>query len=164
MSMRIFFMPAALVLLAACNNPSDPAPPSDPAMPPHPVPETSVPALIPKAQAAPLVGADSDVHGCKASAGYTWSQAQEKCLRLFEAGIRLHAPVSGAAMATQAAYVIFDAERRRAELFLPGEKGSLLLESRAAEAERSWAAGEYRLLASKGYVLQKGGKAIYAGE
>src|SRR6218665_380242 len=100
MSMRIFLMLAALLMLTACNKPSDPALPADPAMPPHPVPETSAPTLIPRAEAAPLVGADSDAHGCKASAGYTWSQVQEKCLRLFEAGTRLNALVFGAAIDT----------------------------------------------------------------
>ncbi len=164
MSMRFFLMPAALVLLAACNNPSDPVPPSDPAMPPHPVPETSVPALVPKAQAAPLVGADSDVHGCKTSAGYTWSPLQEKCLRLFESGKRLDAMAQGARAEGLAAYVVFDKTGARAEVFLPGEKSPLLLEPSGIEGEQVWAAGDYRLIPWKGYVLKKNGQAIYAGE
>ncbi len=32
----------------------------------------------------PIVGGDSDIHGCKASAGYTWSSAQNKCIRPWE--------------------------------------------------------------------------------
>jgi ABC-type amino acid transport substrate-binding protein len=31
-----------------------------------------------------LVGNDSDSHGCKGSAGYTWCEAKQKCLRVFE--------------------------------------------------------------------------------
>lgn len=32
----------------------------------------------------PIVGGDSDIHGCKVSAGYTWSSAQNKCIRPWE--------------------------------------------------------------------------------
>lgn len=31
-----------------------------------------------------LVGSDRDVHGCIGSAGYTWCQIKEKCLRTWE--------------------------------------------------------------------------------
>jgi len=31
-----------------------------------------------------IVGSDSDEHGCKASAGYTWCQIKNKCLRTWE--------------------------------------------------------------------------------
>ena len=33
---------------------------------------------------APLVGADVDEHGCRASAGYAWCEAKGACLRAFE--------------------------------------------------------------------------------
>lgn len=32
----------------------------------------------------PLVGNDSDEHGCKGSAGYTWCAEKNKCLRIWE--------------------------------------------------------------------------------
>jgi len=31
-----------------------------------------------------LVGNDSDAHGCKGSAGYSWCEAKQKCLRIWE--------------------------------------------------------------------------------
>ena len=31
-----------------------------------------------------VVGGDSDVHGCKASAGYTWCARENKCVRPWE--------------------------------------------------------------------------------
>lgn len=31
-----------------------------------------------------LVGNDSDEHGCKGSAGYSWCDAKQKCLRVWE--------------------------------------------------------------------------------
>jgi predicted lipoprotein with Yx(FWY)xxD motif len=36
------------------------------------------------AQKGPIVGNDSDIHGCKASAGYSWCEAKQKCIRPFE--------------------------------------------------------------------------------
>jgi len=32
----------------------------------------------------PLVGGDSDEHGCKGSAGYSWCEEKQKCLRTWE--------------------------------------------------------------------------------
>lgn len=33
-----------------------------------------------------IVGGDRDIHGCIGSAGYSWCQAKEKCLRVWEEG------------------------------------------------------------------------------
>ena len=33
---------------------------------------------------SPMVGADRDSHGCIASAGYVWDDAQQKCARPWE--------------------------------------------------------------------------------
>lgn len=38
-----------------------------------------------------VVGGDKDKHGCIASAGYTWSEAQKDCIRLWEKGVRMNA-------------------------------------------------------------------------
>jgi predicted lipoprotein with Yx(FWY)xxD motif len=35
-------------------------------------------------QQGQIVGNDSDIHGCKASAGYSWCEAKQKCIRPFE--------------------------------------------------------------------------------
>jgi len=32
----------------------------------------------------PVVGGDKDSHGCIGSAGYTWCQVKQKCLRVWE--------------------------------------------------------------------------------
>ena len=37
-----------------------------------------------------LVGNDRDDHGCKGSAGYTWSYALHDCVRLWEVGKRFN--------------------------------------------------------------------------
>ena len=38
-----------------------------------------------------VVGSDKDEHGCIASAGYTWSEVQKDCIRLWEKGVRMNA-------------------------------------------------------------------------
>ncbi|MEI6191304.1 MAG: hypothetical protein WCP24_02985 [bacterium] len=32
----------------------------------------------------PIIGGDKDEHGCKASAGYSWCEVKNKCLRVWE--------------------------------------------------------------------------------
>lgn len=164
--MKASLLFSACLLLVACNKPAEPA---DPALPPAPTPKTEADStLVPAAHAAPMVGGDVDAHGCKPSAGYSWSQVQEKCLRIFESGLRLNAMGDAESgtneQSTLVAYVIFDKAQARAELFLPGEKESLVLEGRGEEGAQSWEAGEFKLIPWKGYVLQKNGQAIYGGD
>jgi hypothetical protein len=105
-----------------------------------------------------MVGGDSDSHGCKASAGYTWSVIKNKCIRIFE-GVKLsHA--EDEKTYTTAAYVVF--EGNKAELFLDTQKESIILE-RKSEGD-SWTKGDYQLIPWKGYVLKKSGKIIYTGQ
>lgn len=42
------------------------------------------PCLAPSVPCSPLVGNDFDEHGCKGSAGYSWCEAKQKCLRAWE--------------------------------------------------------------------------------
>lgn len=105
-----------------------------------------------------VVGADSDDHGCKASAGYTWSELKKECIRIFD-GTKLSHYDDGKTYTT-ASYVIFDGDK--AELFLDTQKGSIILE-RKSEGD-SWINGEWQLIPWKGYVLKKNGKILYTGE
>ena len=105
-----------------------------------------------------LVGGDTDSHGCKASAGYTWSTLKKQCIRIFE-GTKLSHFEDGKTYTT-AAYVIF--EGNIAELFLDTQKESVILE-RKSEGD-SWINGDWQLIPWKGYVLKKGEKILYTGE
>jgi hypothetical protein len=40
----------------------------------------------------PLVGNDVDAHGCKGSAGYSWCEQKQKCLRIFEEKCEIQSP------------------------------------------------------------------------
>lgn len=106
-----------------------------------------------------LVGGDSDSHGCKASAGYTWSVLKKECIRVFENSTRLNHAEDGKTYST-VSYVIFDGNK--AELFLDTQKESVILE-RKSEGD-SWVNGDWQLIPWKGYVLKKGGKVLYTGE
>ena len=106
-----------------------------------------------------VVGGDSDEHGCKASAGYTWSLLKKECIRIFENSTKLSHAEDGKTYTT-VAYVIFDGDK--AELFLDTQKESIILE-RKSEGD-SWVKDDLQLIPWKGYVLKKGEKILYTGE
>ncbi len=66
-----------------------------------------------------LVGNDKDSHGCIASAGYIWSELLQECIRPFEKGVKLLGIDSDDAV--YAAYLVFDADQSKVEVFLPTE-------------------------------------------
>lgn len=47
------------------------------------VPMLSDPILA-TSEGKPMVGSDKDIHGCIGSAGYTWCEGKQKCLRVWE--------------------------------------------------------------------------------
>lgn len=68
-------------------------------------------------------GADTDAHGCIASAGYCWSEVKGECIRLWEQGVAL-LPVEKdtASNAIMASYAVFAEDSTRVEIFVPQEK------------------------------------------
>ena len=60
-----------------------------------------------------IVGDDKDEHGCIASAGYTWSEVQKDCIRLWEKGVRL-ASVDDA---ENTLFIVFCPDSTQVELF-----------------------------------------------
>lgn len=72
------------------------------------------------------VGNDRDEHGCLASAGYTWSEVQKDCIRLFEEGIR----VDAADGSERSAFIVFSPDSTLAELFFSDEQPKEILERR----------------------------------
>ena len=74
---------------------------------------------------APRVGNDADAHGCRASAGETFSQLRQRCVRVFDvADIRLPDPDNAAL----AAYALLSDDRQTAELFWAKLPQSVLLD------------------------------------
>lgn len=64
-----------------------------------------------------IVGDDKDEHGCIASAGYTWSEVQKDCIRLWEKGVRL-ASVDDA---ENTLFIVFSPDSTQIELFFSEE-------------------------------------------
>ena len=63
------------------------------------------------------VGNDKDEHGCIASAGYTWSEVQKDCIRLWEKGVRMES----VADKENTAYIVFASDSLQVELFFSGD-------------------------------------------
>ena len=73
------------------------------------------------------VGGNKDSHGCLTSAGYIWSQLRGECIRPFEEGIALN--IMNTSQSYQsAAYVLVDSIKNQAEIFVPEEVQSIVLD------------------------------------
>jgi len=75
-------------------------------------------------------GADRDVHGCIASAGYVWSGVRGECIRLFETGLAFlpeHPPAQGAMLAAYMVLPSASGATQAAEVFVPGQAQPLRL-------------------------------------
>lgn len=79
-----------------------------------------------------LAGADVDAHGCKASAGYTWAEVRQGCIRLFEDGVRMNSVTDTAA--TSSAFIVFSSDSTKAEVFLPENTVHPILDRRQLPA------------------------------
>ena len=63
------------------------------------------------------MGDDRDGHGCIASAGYTWSEVQKDCIRLWEKGVRMDAVDD----AERSLFLVFSPDSAQVELFFSEE-------------------------------------------
>ncbi|WP_199157690.1 hypothetical protein [Pedobacter nototheniae] len=108
------------------------------------------------------IGGAKDEHGCLIAAGYTWSVLKNDCIRTFEQ-IKL-LPVENKESYTLAAYFLFNSDQTKAELFLPKEKQSIILERTGTEGNYVWKKDDLQIFGWKGYALSKNGKVIYHGE
>ena len=104
----------------------------------------------------PMVGNDADTHGCKGSAGYTWSILKNKCIRIFEDGIGLEVKAADLDKSLSA-FVVFKSENEdnQVEMYIPRENGSVLLKKDAKIGSGKWANDKYILSQWKGvYTLE----------
>jgi hypothetical protein len=73
------------------------------------------------------IGGNKDKDGCLTSAGYTWSQLKNDCIRPFEDGIALEILNTSNSYQT-AAFIVIDSVQKKAEIFVPDENDSIILE------------------------------------
>lgn len=102
------------------------------------------------------IGGAKDSHGCSVSAGQTWSSLRNDCIRVFEDGIRLN-PVKNSGSAVISAFVVYNQDRSKAELFLPSTKRTEIL---SKNSDGSFSNSAYRYDEGNG-TLYKGGVALY---
>ncbi|PWN67552.1 hypothetical protein [Chryseobacterium oncorhynchi] len=92
-------------------------------------------------QRSPIVGGDVDVHGCRASAGFTYSQIKNVCVKVFEQKIKLK-EVDSDKNSTSMTAVIFSKDMKRAEIFIPeGNAKSIILDKEGKS--KMWKSGSY---------------------
>lgn len=110
----------------------------------------------------PVVTLDKDENGCLASAGFTWSQLNKECVKVFT-GMQLN-PFDKPKNEdeTVCAYVLFSVDVNQAEVFLPSQTKSIILQ-RASEGQ-PWVFEDWQLIVWKGYVLKKGDTNKFVGD
>lgn len=108
----------------------------------------------------PLVGADRDEHGCITSAGFSWSELQQTCVQLWEAGVRLNPIEVKGDDSVISAFVLFNKDESKAEIILPNKEGSVILDKKS---ENLYEKGEY-LYDDKEGTLSINGKVVYKEE
>lgn len=74
-----------------------------------------------------LTGSDRDKYGCIPSAGYTWSVLKQNCIRVFETGRPLM-PLKKKGTAIIPAYILFNDDKTKAELFISDSDTSIVME------------------------------------
>ena len=107
-----------------------------------------------KSVAPKPVGSDVDPQGCKTSAGYTWSELRQECIRIFEVGTRFD-PVDSNGMS---AFVVMDASGKQAELFTLLEKKPLIM---TQISEGKYTKGDWELNMTAKPTLFYQGKIVF---
>jgi hypothetical protein len=110
------------------------------------------------------VGGDKDEHGCRASAGYTFSVIKNDCVRIFEQEVQLN-EVHPEGTSTSISAVIFNKNKKKAEVFIPGSAAGVILSRKGKKGSYVWKKGDISLSQKeKGYILQKADKVIFSSE
>jgi hypothetical protein len=105
---------------------------------------------------------NEDGHGCMALFGTAWSVVKNNCVDLSDAAIQLN-PIELKDKGKSPAFIIFSGNTLQAELYLPENNSSIILERNGKEGNFTWQYQDLQLIQWKGYVLKKGNLAIYGG-
>ncbi len=103
-----------------------------------------------------MVGNDQDKHGCKGSAGQTWSVLKNNCIQVFNEGTRLNPIETKEGEAIISAFVLMNDDQSKAELFL-GNEANIILDK---NSEGNFAAKKYVYKPSES-ILYVDGHALY---
>jgi len=108
-------------------------------------------------------GSDIDKHNCKASAGYTFSKIKNNCVKLFEEKIQLK-EINPQKSYTSNATIILSKDEKKAELFIPSLKESIILNKIPNKKNIIYKKGKYILAKEKGaFIIKESNKIIFNG-
>lgn len=108
----------------------------------------------------PLVGVVKMKESCIGSAGESWSELRKKCIRVFEDGVRLNPIEFEKGKAVISSFIVFNAERTKAELFLADSDKTIILN----QVEDGKYANAGFFYETKTGLLAKNGKLLYKKE
>lgn len=75
------------------------------------------------------IGVDKDEHGCNSAAGQTWSELKDSCIQVFNVGERLNPIDTKQDEAIISAFVVYNDDKSKLELFLADEPNVILEKS-----------------------------------
>lgn len=73
------------------------------------------------------IGGTKDDHGCLTSAGQQWSNLKQDCIQIFVLGKRLHPMNIQKGETVYSAFVIFNEDQSKCEVFLPKSNALILI-------------------------------------
>ena len=127
---KISITAISMLILAACNNAAQQQ-------------GAAATDSIEQTQEAPITGGDRDEHGCIPSAGQSWSELRQECIQVFNVGTRLDPVEQKEGEAVISAFVIFNDDRSKAEIFLPGSDSPKSVILTKAEDDGTYKADRY---------------------
>ena len=77
-----------------------------------------------------VIGGHKDADGCISAAGETWSQLKQNCIQVFDQALRLDPVNVKENEAVFSAFILFNEEKNKAELFLPHTKSTSILKNK----------------------------------
>lgn len=111
---RIAFLSLGLFALTACNN--------------NPK-NTSSENVDEQTTIEQPIGGEKDDHGCIGGAGESWSELKQSCVQIFNVGQRLNPIESKEGEAVMSAFILFNDDKSKVEVFLPdNEKTTAVLD------------------------------------
>ena len=110
---KVILLSLGLLAMTACNNPKNSS--------------ENTEAQTTTENAA--IGGEKDEHGCLVAAGETWSELKQSCVQIFDVGQRLNPVEVADGEAVISAFVLLSDDQSKAELFLPEDEGTIILDN-----------------------------------
>ncbi|MDR0227868.1 MAG: hypothetical protein LBI72_02230 [Flavobacteriaceae bacterium] len=79
------------------------------------------------------IGGTKDEHGCLVASGESWSEIKQSCVQIFDVAQRLSPITIKDGEAEISAFILFNDDKSKVELFLPGDQGTNILLDKSEE-------------------------------